>query len=81
MAAMPVLIKENPQIQPCTKHDQLYKQLTHIFFKEFLEAFFPEVHEYLDFHTIKLMSEGAYTCLIEGKNCRRDIVVETKLKD
>ena len=71
---MPVLIKENPQIQPCTKHDQLYKQLIHIFFKEFLEAFFLEVHEYLDFHTIKPISE-------KEKNCRLDIVVETKLKD
>ncbi len=63
-----------------TKHDQLFKQLIHTFFKEFLEVFFPEVHENIDFHTIRPLSEEVYTDLIEGRTRRLDIVVETKLK-
>lgn len=63
-----------------TKHDQLFKQLIHTFFKEFLEVFFPEVHENIDFHAIRPLSEEVYTDLIEGRTRRLDIVVETKLK-
>jgi hypothetical protein len=63
-----------------TRHDQLFKQLIHTFFKEFLEAFFPEVHELVDFHSVKPLSEEVYTDLIEGNTRRLDIVVETKIK-
>lgn len=63
-----------------TKHDQLFKQLIHTFFEEFLEAFFPEVHHNVDFEAIKPLSEEVYTDLIEGNTRRLDIVVETKLK-
>ena len=81
MAAMPELIKENLSEQTYTKHDQLYKELINTFFKEFLEAFFPEIHKHLDFYAIKPISEEVYTDLIEGKTRRLDIVVETKLKN
>src|SRR5699024_11355441 len=43
MAAMPLLIKEDPPKPAYTKHDQLFKELINTFFKEFLEAFFPDV--------------------------------------
>lgn len=81
MAALPELIKENPPEQTYTKHDQLYKELISTFFKEFLIAFFPEVHEHLDFQAIKPISEEVYTNLIEGETRRLDIVAETKLKN
>ncbi|GGB50855.1 transposase [Lentibacillus populi] len=63
-----------------TKHDQLFKQLINTFFEEFLEAFFPEVHHYVNFQAIKPLSEEVYTDLIEGKTRRLDIIMETKLK-
>ncbi|MCJ7840148.1 transposase [Lederbergia sp. NSJ-179] len=72
------IVKEKPS--PYTKHDQLFKQLIHTFFKDFLEVFFPEVHENIDFHAIRPLSEEVYTDLIEGRTRRLDIVVETKLK-
>lgn len=72
------IVKEKPSSY--TKHDQLFKQLIHTFFKEFLEVFFPEVHENIDFHAIRPLSEEVYTDLIEGRTRRLDIVVETKLK-
>lgn len=81
MVAILEVIKENPPKSTYTKHDQLYKELINTFFKEFLSAFFPEVHEHLDFQSIKPISEEVYTDLIEGKTRRLDIVVETKLKN
>lgn len=61
-------------------HDQLFKELIHNFFAEFLEAFFPEVHEYIDFKSIKPMSEEMFTDLLDGESRRADIVIEAKLK-
>ncbi len=74
----PTLIKEKPH--GYTKHDQLFKQLIHTFFDDFLEAFFPDVHQNIDFQSIKPFSEEVYTDLVQGKTRRLDIVVETKLK-
>ncbi|WP_346729051.1 Rpn family recombination-promoting nuclease/putative transposase [Lederbergia citrea] len=61
-------------------HDQLFKQLIHTFFTEFLEVFFPDVHEHIDFSTIKPLSEEMFTDLLEGESRRADIIIETKLK-
>ncbi|WP_240510249.1 hypothetical protein [Virgibacillus profundi] len=80
MAAMPILIKEDSSKSTYTGHDQLSKELINTFFKEFLEAFFPDVHDNLDFHSIKPLSEEVYTNVLKGKNRRLDIVIETTLK-
>ncbi|OZU87623.1 hypothetical protein CIL03_16170 [Virgibacillus indicus] len=64
-----------------TGHDQLHKELINTFFKEFLEAFFPDVHENLDFHAIKPLSEEVYTNVLKGSTRRLDIVIETTLKN
>jgi predicted transposase YdaD len=63
-----------------THHDQLFKQLIHVFFKEFLEAFFPDVHQHVDFNAIHPLSEEVFTDLYEGESRRADIVIETMLK-
>lgn len=65
-----------------THHDQLAKELIHNFFEEFLEAFFPEVHESVDFTVIRPLSEEVYTDtdILQGRNRKLDIVIETKLK-
>lgn len=80
MAALPLLIKEKPPESAYTKHDQLYKELINTFFQEFLEAFFPEIHESLDFQQIKPLSEEVYTNLLDGDVRWLDIVIETTLK-
>ncbi|PAV27804.1 hypothetical protein CIL05_20180 [Virgibacillus profundi] len=77
---MPILIKEDSSKSTYTGHDQLSKELINTFFKEFLEAFFPDVHDNLDFHSIKPLSEEVYTNVLKGKNRRLDIVIETTLK-
>jgi len=63
------------------KHDQLFKELIHHFFEEFLEAFFPKVHEHIDFKSIKPMSEEMFTDLLDGESRRADVIIEAKLKD
>ena len=56
-----LLIKEDSK--KYIPHDQLFKQLIHTFFGEFMEAFFPEVLEHIDFVTLKPLSEQMYTDL------------------
>lgn len=61
-------------------HDQLFKELIHTFFSDFLELFFPEVHLHIDFSSIKPLSNEMFTDMIEGESRKADIVIETKLK-
>ena len=74
-----LLVREDPK--PYIHHDQLFKQLFRTFFAEFLEAFFPEVYEYVDFSAVTLLSEQLYTDLIEGKSQTVDLMFETKVKN
>lgn len=79
MSAPTLIVKE--ESPGYTKHDQLFKELIHTFFEEFLEAFLPEVHDNIDFQSMTPLSEEVHTDLIEGSTRRLDIVVETKLKE
>ncbi|RDW17535.1 transposase [Oceanobacillus arenosus] len=81
MAAIKLLIKEDSAKSTYTGHDQLSKEIINTFFKEFLEAFFPNVHDNIDFHAIKPLSEEVYTNVLKGKTRRLDIVIETTLKN
>lgn len=79
---MPVLsyVYEDAGTSRYTDHDQLFKELIHTFFAEFLELFFPEVHKYIDFSAIRPLSEKVFTDLLGGESRRADIVIEAKLK-
>jgi hypothetical protein len=72
-------VREKPR--QYTPHDQLFKELIHNFFEEFLEVFFPEVHELVDFQSIKPLSEEVFTDVNDGEVRRLDIVIETKIKE
>nr|WP_026287182.1 transposase [Gracilibacillus lacisalsi] len=62
-------------------HDQLFKQLIGTFFDEFIEVFFPSVHQQLDFSSLKPLSDEVFTDLIHGERRRADIVMEGRLKE
>lgn len=79
IVAIPLMTREKPPAY--TPHDQLFKKLIKTFFKEFMEAFFPEVHDEIDFQAIKPISEAVYTDVLKGKERRLDIVIETKLRE
>ncbi len=62
-------------------HDRLFKTLLRTFFKEFIELFFPEVAEALDFEHVVFLSEEVVTDLTGGKKGRVDLLVETRLRE
>lgn len=71
-------VREDPS--QYTHHDQLFKQLIHTFFSEFLDLFLPNVYQHVDFSSFKPMSEEMFTDLFNGESRRADIVIEAKLK-
>src|SRR5699024_7457981 len=77
------IVREHPlsiEKTSSINHDQLFKKLIEIFFEEFIEAFFPDVHEHVQFDSIETMPQEMFTDLTEGKTRRLDIIVKTKLK-
>src|SRR5699024_7644210 len=62
-----------------TNHDRLFKQLIEAFFEEFLEVFFPDIHEQIDFKEITYLSEE--TCTYDEDKRVLDLVVEVKWKE
>lgn len=74
------LIREQYGTSTYTHHDQLFKELIHTFFEEFLEAFFPEVHNSIDFSSIHPLTGETFTDLHEGESRTADIVIEAKVK-
>lgn len=74
------LIREQDETSTYTHHDQLFKELIHTFFEEFLEAFFPEVYNSIDFSSIHPLTGETFTDLHEGESRTADIVIEAKVK-
>ena len=58
------------------RHDQFWKTTLWIFFREFMELFFPEVSGHLDFTRIKLLDKEMFTDLPSGELREPDLVVE-----
>lgn len=77
--ARPLIIKEKSK--DYTDHDPLFKQLIEIFFKEFIEAFFPKLYKTLDFNHITFLSEELFTDFHDGDKKIADLVVEVKSKE
>ena len=48
------------------KHDQFWKTTLWIFFREFMELFFPEESNHPDFTRIKLLDKEIFTDLPQG---------------
>src|SRR5699024_1514845 len=66
--------------RPYTKHDLLFKRLIETFFGEFIEAFFPDLHEEIDFDSLKYLSEEIVPDFHDDNERRLDIVAEVKWK-
>lgn len=70
----PWLMKESEATY--IKHDLLFKRLLETFFTEFIEAFFPELYDEIDFKSMKFLSEEMVPGLHDKSDRRLDIVVE-----
>lgn len=63
------------------RHDQLLKQLLREFFAEFLDLFFPDVAQSLDFSRVDFLDKEAFTDLPEGSRREMDLVARTRRLD
>ena len=59
-------------------HDQLFKELLRLFFREFLELFFPNVALQIDFSSVRYLEQEVFTDFPEGDPRRADTVVEVR---
>ena len=55
-------------------HDQLFKAILEAFLKDFLELFFPEVAERLDFKTLRPLDKEVFTGFPEGSRRQVDFL-------
>src|SRR5690625_4284170 len=53
------------------KQDQLFKQLIEVFFAEFLEVFFPDIHKQIDFERVTFLHGKMFT---ESNDCSKRVV-------
>ncbi|MFM9330351.1 Rpn family recombination-promoting nuclease/putative transposase [Paenibacillus mesotrionivorans] len=63
-----------------TDHDALYKELLRNFFREFMELFFPETAEQINFASVEFLSEEVVVDIAGGTKKRLDVLVKTRLK-
>ena len=60
-------------------HDRLFKELLTNFFREFLEAFFPEADRLLDYSYLEFLTQEVFTDVTAGEKKYIDILVKTRL--
>ena len=62
-------------------HDGSFKQLLTTFFAEFIELFFPEAHNLIDYSNLKFLSQEIITDVTAGEKRFIDILAEVKIKN
>jgi hypothetical protein len=62
-------------------HDQLFKALLESFLREFMELFFPDVAERLDFQSQRLVDKELFTDFPEGRLREADVVAELQMRE
>ena len=65
---------------PYTDHDRLFKEVIQIFFQDFMEAFFPEEHKYINFSAVRFLEQEVFTDILKGEKRRIDILAEVKIQ-
>ena len=62
-------------------HDQLFKEVLRLFFREFMELFFPEVAARLNFATAHFLEQEVFTDFPDGETRRADTIVQVDTTD
>lgn len=60
-------------------HDRLLKELLTNFFREFMEAFFPQADRLLDYSYLEFLTQEVFTDVTAGEKKYIDILVKTRL--
>ena len=64
-----------------TDHDQLWKKLIQLFFKEFMELFYPDEAKKINFNKVEFLDKEYFTDVIEeGSRKQLDLVAKVGLK-
>lgn len=61
-------------------HDRLFKELIENFFSDFIDLFFPEIYEQIDFNKVQFLKQELFTDITVGEKHYIDLLIETKLK-
>jgi predicted transposase/invertase (TIGR01784 family) len=61
-------------------HDRLFKELIRVFFREFVELFFPDAHAAIDYSEVHFLDQEVFTDVTTGEKRRIDLLVQVKLK-
>src|SRR4051794_30131216 len=61
-------------------HDRLFKELLRTFFVEFIEAFVPNVSEFLDASSIEFLDKEVFTDVASSDRHEVDLLVKAKFK-
>ncbi|MGY4690994.1 Rpn family recombination-promoting nuclease/putative transposase [Salibacterium sp. K-3] len=62
-------------------HDRLFKEVLTTYFEEFIQLFFPEVHEAVDFSNIQFLAEEVFSDVTQGEKYKVDLLVKTRRKE
>lgn len=52
---------------PRVDHDRLFKELIQNFFAEFMQLFFPHIHEHIDYTKLQFLSQEVFTDVTTGE--------------
>ena len=63
-----------------TPHDEAFKKLLQTFFAEFIELFFPHVHELLDYSQTRFLMQEQLVDVVGEQALTLDLLLETKYK-
>ena len=72
--------KKSPEKEQ-TDIDQLTKRLVKLFFKDFLDFFYPELVKIINFNSIDFIDKELYSDQIEGEETISDILAKVQLTD
>src|SRR2546423_13879544 len=62
-------------------HDQLFKELLHAFFREFMELFLPHAAQRIDFSEVTFLDREVFTDVPDGARREADVVAQTRTID
>ena len=65
---------------PVTQHDQLFKELLHAFFAEFLDLFAPDLAAQVDRGAIEFLDRECFSDLTAGNFLEPDVIARVKLR-
>ena len=68
-------------MNPCSRTTNCSKKLLRLFFRDFMELFFPQVAALIDFTSVRYLEQKVFTTCPDGDPRRADSVIEVRTLD